>query len=136
MATDNAISALGALLQHHSDVLDGGAVAAAWVAALPIKGDAVEGVRAHAQLVAMMEAQDVRVLGAGGKHIPHLIGVLTQVLGRGSDLADGQTAPRAVKILQALQADPVYAPAVAGAFAALSDKHKANFTAHMEGRAA
>jgi hypothetical protein len=55
MATDNATSALGALLQHHSDVLDGDAMAGAWVAALPIKGDAVEAVRAHAQLVAMLE---------------------------------------------------------------------------------
>jgi len=55
MATDNAISALGLLLQHHSDVLDADAMGTAWVAALPIKADAVEAVRAHAQLVAMLE---------------------------------------------------------------------------------
>ncbi|KAI8476174.1 MAG: armadillo-type protein [Monoraphidium minutum] len=133
MATDNAVSALGLLLQHHADALDGAAVGAAWVAALPIKGDAVEGVRAHAQLVAMMEAQDPRVLGAGGKHIPHLAGVLVQVLGRGSDLVDAETAPRAAKIVAALRADANYAAAVDAAFAALSDKHKANFTAHMAG---
>lgn len=67
MATDNAISTLGLLLQHHSDVLDGEAMAAAWVAALPIKGDAVEGVRAHAQLVAMLEVGGVgRGLGVEG----------------------------------------------------------------------
>jgi hypothetical protein len=133
MATDNAVSALGALLQHHAAALDADAAAAAWVAALPIKGDAVEAVRAHAQLVAMLEvgrrllggraglgggwlwggacflgalalggrnpaaratpltrpthppahpqAQDSRVLGAGGKHIPHLVSVMTQVRG-------------------------------------------------------
>lgn len=136
MATDNAISALGSLLQHHSDVLDGEAVAAAWVGALPIKGDAVEAVRAHAQLVAMLESQDVRVLGAGGKHIPHLVGVMVQVLGRGSDLVDADVAPRMVKLAVALRANPQYAPLFDQAFAALSDKHKANFTAHFEGRAA
>jgi hypothetical protein len=64
MATDNATSALGALLQHHGDVLDGDAAGAAWVAALPIKGDAVEAVRAHAQLVAMLEVG--RRLGGWG----------------------------------------------------------------------
>ena len=135
MATDNAISALGALLAHHSDVLDGDAVAAAWVAALPVKADAVEATRAHAQLVAALEAQDARVLGAGGKHVPHIAGVLVQVLGRGRDLIDAETAPRAVALLNGLRANPAYAPAVDAAFAALSDRHKANFTAHMEGRA-
>jgi hypothetical protein len=74
------------------------------------------------------------VLGPGGKHLPHLAGVLTQVLGRGTDLCDAETAPRAAKILAALRADVNFAPAVDAAFAALSDKHKANFTAHMEGR--
>lgn len=75
------------------------------------------------------------MLGAGGKHIPHLISVLVQVLGRGGDLVDGDTGPRAVKIVGALRADPNYAPLIDQAYAALSDKHKANFTAHVEGRA-
>jgi hypothetical protein len=75
------------------------------------------------------------VLGAGGKHIPHLIGAMAQVLGRGGDLVEGDTGPRMVKLLAALRANPQYAPIFDAAFAGLSDKHKANFTAHMEGRA-
>jgi hypothetical protein len=75
------------------------------------------------------------VLGAGGKHIPHLINVMAQVLGRGKDLVEGDTGLRMAKLLQALQANPQYTSLVEAAFAALSDKHKANFTAHMEGRA-
>jgi hypothetical protein len=63
MATDNAIAALGALLQHHAPALDADALGAAWVAALPIKGDAVEAVRAHKQLVAMMEVRAGRGVG-------------------------------------------------------------------------
>lgn len=38
------------------------------------------------------------------------------------------------KLLGALRANPQYAPLVDAAFGALSDKHKANFQAHMEGR--
>lgn len=82
------------------------------------------------------QGQDGRILGAGGKHIPQLINVMVQVLGRGSDLVEGDTGPRMVKLLQALQQDPRYAPLVEQAFGALPDKHKANFTAHLEGRAA
>lgn len=74
MATDNAVSALGALLAHHSDVLDGDALAAAWVAGLPIKGDAVEAVRAHAQLVALLEVRRGATGGGGWRRVclPHL----------------------------------------------------------------
>jgi len=75
------------------------------------------------------------VLGAGGKNVPQLILVMTQVLGRGKDLVEGETGPQMVKLLAALRANPQYAGLVDAAFAALSDKHKANFTAHMEGRA-
>ncbi len=81
------------------------------------------------------QAQDPRVLGAGGSRLPQLIAVLVQVLGRGKDLIDADVAPRAVALLAALRANPQYTPITDAAFAALSDKHKANFTAHMEGRA-
>lgn len=62
MATDNAVAALGALLEHHSDVLDGGALGEAWVGALPIKADKVEAVKVHEQLLRLVEVRR----GAGG----------------------------------------------------------------------
>jgi hypothetical protein len=40
------------------------------------------------------------------------------------------------KLLSALRANPQYAPLLDAAAAALSDKHRANLAAHLEGRAA
>jgi hypothetical protein len=57
MATDNAISALGALMEHHSDVLDGMALGEAWVGALPVKADAVEACKNHDMLLRLVEVR-------------------------------------------------------------------------------
>lgn len=42
MCHDNAVSTLGKLWEHHSELMDVGAVAAVWVAALPLLSDAIE----------------------------------------------------------------------------------------------
>eukprot|EP00955_Chlamydomonas_euryale_P025523 269296-Chlamydomonas_euryale.AAC.1 len=42
MATDNAVSTLGKILEFHSDAVDAAAVAAAWLGALPLTADHVE----------------------------------------------------------------------------------------------
>ena len=55
MATDNAISALAALMEHHSDVLDGMALGDMWVGSLPVKADAVEACKNHDLLLRLME---------------------------------------------------------------------------------
>jgi hypothetical protein len=79
----------------------------------------------------MLEARDARVLGPGGRNVPRVVAVLVEVLGRGGDLVDGDTGPRLAKLAAALRADPAYAPLFDAAYAALSDKHKANFAAAM-----
>lgn len=63
MATDNAVSALGKILEFHGEAVDAAAVAGAWLGALPLTADAVEGVVQHELLVRLLEAQDPRVLG-------------------------------------------------------------------------
>ncbi len=132
MATDNAVSALGRLLEHHSDTLNGAAMAEAWVAALPLKADAVEACSMHELLVRLLEAQDARVLGPGGKHVPHLIGAMVFILGRGTEFVNADVGPRMVRLLQALQ--PQAQEAAAAAFAGLSEKQKARFQAWMAGQ--
>jgi hypothetical protein len=80
-----------------------------------------------------LQAQDPRVLGAGGKHLPHIAGVVVQVLGRGSDLIGEATLPRLVALGHALKAQ-LPGPTEA-AVAALSDKQRAKYTQLMGGGA-
>ena len=60
LATENAVAALGRVLEHQRDWVDGAAVGGAWLAALPLVADRVEARAAHAQLVRLVEASDVR----------------------------------------------------------------------------
>ncbi len=59
-ATDNAVAALGKVLEFHGECVDGGAVGGLWVNALPLQNDVAEAKYAHAQLVRMLEASDAR----------------------------------------------------------------------------
>jgi N-dimethylarginine dimethylaminohydrolase len=69
MATENAVSTLGKILEFHADVTDSVAVSSTWLAALPLTADHVEAQSQHELLVRLLEARDVRVLGQvrGGK---------------------------------------------------------------------
>lgn len=48
------------MLEFHADAVDGKAVAAAWLGALPLMADEMEANVAHEQLVRMVEASDPR----------------------------------------------------------------------------
>ena len=66
MATDNAISTLGKIVEGpYADCtgLDAAAVAGMWLAALPLTADHQEAQSQHELLVRLLEARDVRVLG-------------------------------------------------------------------------
>jgi hypothetical protein len=67
MATDNAVSALGRLMEHHSEALGENAlaVADAWVAALPLKVDTMEASAMHELLVRLLEVRVRLVQGPG-----------------------------------------------------------------------
>lgn len=68
-ATENAISALGKVLQHVPACIpdsQGQALGTAWVQGLPLKADEAEALSAHAQLVAFLERQDARSVANSG----------------------------------------------------------------------
>ena len=60
LATENAVAALGRVLDRHGDAVDGAMVASAWLSALPLVEDRVEARATHAQLVRLVEASDAR----------------------------------------------------------------------------
>jgi hypothetical protein len=72
MATENAVAALGKLLEAHAGALAAGAAAQAWgiwLGALPLTEDRVEAKVVHAQLVRLLEASDPRCAPLSpGKH--------------------------------------------------------------------
>ncbi|GFH11050.1 importin N-terminal domain-containing protein [Haematococcus lacustris] len=63
LATDNALSALGKILEFHSDAIDSGAMTQAWLGGLPLLGDVVEAAVQHDLLARLLEARDARLLG-------------------------------------------------------------------------
>ncbi|KAF8055485.1 IPO5 [Scenedesmus sp. PABB004] len=133
MATDNALAALAALLEHHGDVLDGAAMAELLVGGLPLTSDAVEAAKVHEFLVRRLEAQDARVLGPNSAHLPALVSAFVRVLGRGTDLVDGGVGLRMAGLLHSM--GPRLPPGVVeGAFAGLKEKQQAAFSTYMAGQ--
>ncbi|KAG1673229.1 hypothetical protein FOA52_013109 [Chlamydomonas sp. UWO 241] len=128
MATDNAVSTLGKILEYHSDVIDSAAVAAAWLAALPLTADHVEAQGQHALLMRLLEAREPNV----SSNLPKVAAVLVRVLGGGTRLITGDVGLRAAALLTQLQAS-VPAEVITAAGAALSAKQQAAFQVYMTG---
>ena len=80
-ATENAISALGKLLEFQNGAVEDKAGAyAVWLEQLPLREDVVEAREAHAQLVRMLEAGDPNVLGANRERLPHVVRVFAATM--------------------------------------------------------
>lgn len=63
MATENAVAALGKVLEFHGSVIEGSAAAQSWdvwISSLPLVEDKVEARHVHAQLVRHIQASDAR----------------------------------------------------------------------------
>ena len=57
-ASDNAVSALGKVIEFRRDCVSDAAVGQAWLRALPLFEDVTEAAVAHAQLLRRVEAND------------------------------------------------------------------------------
>jgi hypothetical protein len=80
-ATENAISALGKLLEFQNGaVADPAGAYAVWLEQLPLTEDVVEAREAHAQLVRMLEAGDPNVLGGNRERLPHVVRVFATTM--------------------------------------------------------
>ena len=76
-AMDNVISAIGKIIEHHSDVVDTRLMASAWLKFLPLKSDVTEAVSVHEQLIRMIEKRDAKVLGEANQNLPQVWAVRT-----------------------------------------------------------
>jgi hypothetical protein len=131
-ATENAVSALGKILELHPDCVDP-AAAQLYVAALPVTEDEVEAKVVHAQLLRFLQASDPRILGEGNANLPALVGVLVRVLARGEALAEPADAAGMAALLRQMQS-ALPAEVFAGFVGALKPKQQATLRAVLEGR--
>jgi len=121
---DNAVSALGKLLDAPAEALaatgaagalpaaavDGNAIAAAFLARLPLRSDLAEARTSAARLVRLVESSDARVLGVGNAGLPAVVRALAGVVGAagraggaGAASAEPETVARAAALLKQMQ---------------------------------
>ena len=114
-ARDNAVSALGKVLECGGPGGPGAAaalsptaldaVAAAFVGGLPLRADLVEARTSHARLVRCVDASDARILGAGNARLPAVVAALAGIAARGpGGGTDAATLARATALLAQMQA--------------------------------
>lgn len=101
-ATDNVVSALGKAVEFHPDLPGAPVILEGLLAYLPMRGDTLEAMAVHDQLLRFLEAGDARVLGAQKERLPRVVSVLAQCLveqGKQKVLSDG--APARIRALLA-----------------------------------
>eukprot|EP00798_Chlamydomonas_sp_ICE-L_P025737 gene25737-11397_t len=133
MATDNAVSTLGKIMEFHADVVDVNQVASLWLSKLPLTADRVEAVSQHEVLVKLLEAQDARILGQGNQNMSKIVTTLVRVLGDGTRLIAGDVGKRAAALLHQVQGSTP-PETLQGAVFALTPKQQTNFQKYMTGQ--
>lgn len=116
MATDNAVSTIGKILIQFPAQVDPEVVENIWLKNLPLLHDDLEARTMHQQLVAMVEQQDVRVLGADNRNLASIVEVdsyaslilivsgqvFVQILAGGETLSTQETKTRISNLLKSL----------------------------------
>jgi len=131
-ATENAVSALGKVMEFMPDCVDPQA-GALFVQSLPLEEDEVEAKVVHGQLLRLVRASDSRVLGEGNAHLPKLVEVMVRVLARGEKLLNPDDATGMVELLKQMQG-MLPADVFNGFVSGLKPKQQATLQALLEGK--
>jgi len=102
-ATENAVSALGKVLEFQPDCVDPSA-GTLFITHLPLEEDEDEAKAAHKRLVKLVQQSDHRILGDNNANLPKIVSILVTVLGKGGDLVDDETQKQMVILLRQMQA--------------------------------
>ena len=101
-ATDNAIAALAKIIAHQNTGGSTDELTAYFVSQLPLTNDVLEGQFVYALVCSMIEENNGAALGEDGSNIPHLVTVLTSILG--TRFASEELTPRIVNIITQVRA--------------------------------
>eukprot|EP00283_Hemiselmis_rufescens_P008937 CAMPEP_0173432074 /NCGR_PEP_ID=MMETSP1357-20121228/9999_1 /TAXON_ID=77926 /ORGANISM="Hemiselmis rufescens, Strain PCC563" /LENGTH=1081 /DNA_ID=CAMNT_0014396625 /DNA_START=122 /DNA_END=3364 /DNA_ORIENTATION=+ len=101
-ATDNAVSALGKVLEFQGgSISDRTGAMGAFLSYLPVVGDVEEGVEVHGRLCTFLEKSDHIIMSEPNRWIPHVIKVFAAVIGTPS--VDEKVTSRIKDILNGMQ---------------------------------
>jgi len=103
MATDNAVAALGKVIEHWGAHLDAGPAAVAFLDYLPLSADEKEAHSTHARLQSLVEASHPAVLGANNANLPRIVKALVSIISAGT-AAEGPVVDRMCQTLVHLKA--------------------------------
>ncbi|KAL4539354.1 hypothetical protein Ndes2437B_g02265 [Nannochloris sp. 'desiccata'] len=132
-ATENAVSALGKVLEFLPDCIDPG-MGALYVQNLPIEEDEIEAKVVHAQLLRLLRASDPRILGENNAHLPKLVEVIVRVLAKGKALIEDEDAAGMVMLLKQMQG-ALPAETFNGFIGALKPKQQSTLASLLDGKA-
>eukprot|EP00286_Rhodomonas_abbreviata_P029484 CAMPEP_0181305524 /NCGR_PEP_ID=MMETSP1101-20121128/9780_1 /TAXON_ID=46948 /ORGANISM="Rhodomonas abbreviata, Strain Caron Lab Isolate" /LENGTH=1099 /DNA_ID=CAMNT_0023411455 /DNA_START=102 /DNA_END=3401 /DNA_ORIENTATION=- len=126
LATDNAVSALGKVIEYQEEAIgDRNAAVAAFLQYLPITGDEEEGVLVHARLCGMLERGEPLVTSEPAKWIPVVMSILARALG--TNTVDEAVTMRIKNILTRMQ-ETLPAEVSQAAFGQLPAEEQAKIT--------
>lgn len=102
MATENAVGALGKILEFHPNLADP-SLGTVFVQNLPLLEDEEEARIVHPQLVRLVSANDSRILGQGNSNLPKIMEVLIRVVGSGEKLVQSNDVPEMATLINQLR---------------------------------
>ncbi|KAL6068524.1 Importin-5 [Balamuthia mandrillaris] len=123
-ATENAISALGKIIQFQSAAINAEEVLALWLSFLPVKEDKIEAIIIYNQLCTFIESNAQLVFGGEYQNAPKVMMIFAFILG--SDLVDEALTQRIVKLLKGLPSQ-----LVEGAVATLPAEQKSKLASFL-----
>uniref|UniRef100_A0A6U4TJI8 TOG domain-containing protein n=1 Tax=Hemiselmis andersenii TaxID=464988 RepID=A0A6U4TJI8_HEMAN len=127
-ATDNAVSALGKVLEYQSPTIaDRTGAMGAFLSYLPVEGDVEEGIEVHGRMCTFLERQDPTIMAEPNRWIPHVIKVFAAVIGTPS--VDEKVTSRIKELLNGMQQS--LPELVNGTVAALAPESQAKLTGLM-----
>ncbi|KAK3261462.1 Importin-5, partial [Cymbomonas tetramitiformis] len=133
VATDNAVSALGKVIQYQRSAFDPTAAMSTWLSYLPVKGDKEEAQIVHEALVRMVETGDALLVGASQENLPHVVKIFSQVVNE--ELMTDEVKNRVRALMMSMQTN-LQPPQVAAIWGALSPEEQAGLQMFMQAPAA
>lgn len=125
-ATDNAVSALGKVLEFQPEACgDRKQAMAMFLEYLPIQGDVEEGIQVHGRLCSFLERGDAAIMGDAQKWVPHCVKVFGAIVQTAS--VDAEVEGRIKSLLVAMRGQ--MSDVVDASVAALGPEDKAKLQA-------
>mmetsp|Transcript_3719 Transcript_3719/g.9358 ORF Transcript_3719/g.9358 Transcript_3719/m.9358 type:complete len:1094 (+) Transcript_3719:94-3375(+) len=127
-ATDNAVSALGKVIEFHGEGIDRRQLMTVFLSYLPVTGDMEEGVQVHGRLCSFLDRGEPVVMEEPQKWIPQILMVFGHIVG--SESVDQEVTARIKALLQRMQSS--MPDIFNGSVSQISQEHQGKLSALMQ----